>query len=439
MSVDAGLWKVLTSSVLATAGVVAVGLAAVPVLVPHPEPPVEPVNVVAPTPTSPVVQAPAGWTSAAEQYRAAQVQRAVVAVADELVTGSEFSEPEWLSTGGHLSRGVALPKRQVTEESRAKVDRQVAAVRAAVREAIVEQTTMGATAGAASTDAADAWGSSTYLWDDPSPTAQAQEPSEDPTRAQDPTSNPSPTSDPSPNNGADAKAEVKVRLAQANIYYDLSREAWLADYARVRALQPDFITLNEAAYRTDAELAVGGYAIRRSNDNSSTRETPVLWRTDRWTEIASGTRTLNNRPVRWGVRAVNWVTLKHLATGKVVSVISAHPAPTIPVTRGLLSEFMGGLSALVKELGASGPVFVGGDLNVQYQSAPYPAAALASAGLQATYDTLGRPEGGTGDHRGGIIDYMLYQPGKGVSADKQGKVEQASDHDTMWADFTLPH
>jgi endonuclease/exonuclease/phosphatase (EEP) superfamily protein YafD len=429
VSVEVGLWKAIASSVLATTGVIAVGLAAVPVLAPHPQAPVEPVNVVEPSATTPPpAVAPAGWISAAEQYRAAQVQRAVAAVAEHLVSGSQHSEAEWLSGGGHLSRGVVLPSVKVTEKSRTRVDEQVAAVREAVREAMKPEESLMASSADTSTP------SPTVT---PEPDAPASEaPSTDPS----PAITPSPEDEPDPESGAesDAGSSVTVRLAQANIKYNLSRAQWLGDYARVRTLKPDFITLNEAAYRTDAELAVGGYAISRSHDNASTMETPVLWRTDRWTEIASGTRLLTNRQVKWGVRAVNWVTVRNLRTNQVVSVISAHPAPTIAVTRGLLPEFMQGLAALTRELGTQGPVFVGGDLNVQYRSEPYPTAALASAGLQATYDDFGKPVGGTGDHFGGTIDYLLYQPGKGVTAVQQGKVEQASDHDTIWADFALP-
>lgn len=392
VSFVAGPWKVLASTVAAAAGLMAVGFAAVPVLVPHPQA-VEPINVVEPTrPPAPSVEAPAGWASAAEQYRVAQAQQALAAMDVKLASGSRHAEVEWVTTGGHLPRGERLPTAEATSPSRAE----------------------GKKAAAAGTKKN---GTSLPL---PTPTTTAS-PAPDTTAS------------------AQAKSRMSVRLAQANIFYDLPRTKWLADYERVRALQPDFITLNEAAYRTDAELAVDGYAIKRGYDNSSTRETPVLWRTDRWTEVASGTSTLTNRKVRWGVRAVNWVTLKHLTTGKVISVVSAHPAPTISATQGLLTEFMTGLTALVKDLSASGPVFVGGDLNVQYESTPYPTGALNAAGLEATYDTLGRPDGGTGDHRGGIIDYLLYQPDRGVTVTGQGKVEQNSDHDTMWADFTLTH
>lgn len=409
MSFVAGPWKVLATSVAAAAGLMAVGLAAVPVLVPHPQPPVEAVNVVAPS-SEPSLSttAPSGWVSAGEQYRAAQAQQALTATDAKLVSGAGTGEIEWVTAGGHLSRGVVLravkaPRGPRDEDRQGGVGRSERAKPHGTASSQPSQTSKRS-----SSDTSSASGGSTGTKSAPAAQAAAQVP------------------------------RVSVRLAQANIYYDLPPAKWLADYERVRALHPDFITLNEAAYRTDAELAVDGYAIKRGYDNSSTRETPVLWRTDRWTEVASGTSTLTNRKVKWGVRAVNWVTLKHLTTGKVVSVISAHPAPTVPATQGLLTEFMTGLTALVNELDASGPVFVGGDLNVHYESGPYPTDALASAGLSATYDTLGRPDGGTGDHRGGIIDYLLYQPSKGVKATEQGKVEQNSDHDTMWGDFTLP-
>lgn len=436
MSIDVGLWRVLASSVLATSGVIAVGLSAVPVLVPHPQT-VEPVNVVtaAPTPataaSSAPVSAPAGWDSASEQYAADRALRALQTTTHPMVAGSPWTELEWLSGGTHTVRATFAPhgvppgtKPEPAKKAPAR-DHETKAVSGAADHKARRDDERGENR-AASTAGTDKPTPS------PLPTTLTTTPA---TPTATPTATPgTPTTTPPPA-PQPPKGTGTLRLVQANIKTSMDNGRWFADYARVTALKPDFITLNEASTRTDAALTASGYGIHRAHTDASTRETPVLWRLDTWDETASGTRYLTTRHVKWGVRAVNWVTVKNLHTGQVVSVISAHPAPTIPVTRGLLPEFMQGLAALTRDLAAKGPVFIGGDLNVHYQSDPYPRAALASAGLQSTFDTLGRLP--TGDH-GAIIDYMLFQPGKGVTALRQGKVEQNSDHHTLWADFALP-
>lgn len=241
-----------------------------------------------------------------------------------------------------------------------------------------------------------------------------------------------PTQTPVPTTGP-----VALRMAQANIKSSLSPAAFASDLREVLASGPDFVTLNEAPRRTDDQIAQGGYAAYRGTHSNWTRETPVLWRTDRWEQVAVGTRYLTTRQVKWGVRAVNWVTLRHRTTGAVVSVVSAHPAPTIGVTRGLLPQFMYRLAALVRELEAQGAVLVGGDLNMGYHGPLWTGAALASARLSATYDAFGAPPGGTGDHGGATIDYVLYQRDNGLTPTSQGTHELFSDHDAVWADFLL--
>lgn len=449
MSVNVGLWKVLASSVLATSGLVAAGVVAVPALVPAASSPA-PVAA-APTARPSVSTAPAGWTSAADQYAATRAERALRTMAEEMVAGSPWSELEWLSGGTHAARPTLAPAGEPTVKHQRDVDRKAEVVNTAVAKshqsapertlaASTADTETGSTAGSSSPPVdgngglgnESGTGSSTGAGsgsNSGSGNGQTTTPATtSPTTETTPT--PPPASTPEP-----PTSDTAIRLVQANIKTSMDNGRWFADYARVKALKPDFITLNEASTRTDAALTAGGYGIHRAQADSSTRETPVLWRLDTWTETASGTRYLTTRKVKWGVRAVNWVTVKNLHTGQVVSIISAHPAPTIPVTRGLLPEFMQGLAALTRELADKGPVFIGGDLNVHYQSDPYPRAAFASAGLQPTFDSLGRMP--TGDH-GAIIDYLLFQPHRGVAAIRQGKVEQNSDHHTIWADFSLP-
>ena len=186
------------------------------------------------------------------------------------------------------------------------------------------------------------------------------------------------------------------------------------DLGLVTVDSPDFITLNEAHRRTDAQITPPGYASWRGQGDMWVRETPVLWRTDRWALVDHGTRLMHNHPaimgpkVTYGVRYANWVTLTDIE-GSTVSVVSAHTSPLIPGTVALLGEYVNALDDLVEELADNGPVLVGGDFNVHYFSTRYPRAALAAAGLVSTYDVLGQPTGGwaTGTHHGATIDYIL--------------------------------
>lgn len=241
---------------------------------------------------------------------------------------------------------------------------------------------------------------------------------------------PPPSPPPSPSPDGDGQT---VRLAHANI--KIGTSTFASDLATVSAGSPDFITLNEAAFRSDVQIRPPGYHSYRSMEHVYTRETPVLWRADRWDMVDTGTRWLTRRKVKWGERAVNWVTLRSLQTGRTVSVVSAHPAPTTRATAGLLPVFTEGLTRVVGELRAHGPVLVGGDLNAHYTSALYPRALLAAGDLTATYDTFGMPPGGTGDHRGGTIDYLLHTTGLRPTA--QSKAELASDHDALFGTFEL--
>lgn len=229
-------------------------------------------------------------------------------------------------------------------------------------------------------------------------------------------------------------APTSVSITQANLYQGMSAALFAQDLATVTSTEPDFITLNEAGHRSEAEIRPPGYAAYRTTGSPYLEETPVLWRADRWTQVDAGSRWLTTRKVKWGERAVNWVTLRS-TTGQVLSVVSAHPAPTLQRTAGLLPIFMDGLADLVRELSPRGPVLVGGDFNAGYHGPLWPGEALATAGLTSTYDVFGVPAGGTGDHFGHTIDYVFHTAG--LAPTGQSTVELSSDHDAVLATFSL--
>ncbi len=230
--------------------------------------------------------------------------------------------------------------------------------------------------------------------------------------------------------------EMDVRMVHANILSRMGASQFSADLREATAGAPDFVTLNEAV-RPPELLALPSYAYYRGTDSRWTLETTVMWRTDRWQALSTGTRYLHQRGGTYGTRAVNWVTLQSVETGKVVSVVSTHASPVGKGTPDLLPLYMSGLSALVRELSAQGPVFAGGDLNADYGSGRFPRGGMEAGGLATTYDVHGIPPGGTGDHGGHTIDFLMYQPGAGVSSTTQWKMELFSDHDAVAGDFHL--
>jgi endonuclease/exonuclease/phosphatase (EEP) superfamily protein YafD len=228
-----------------------------------------------------------------------------------------------------------------------------------------------------------------------------------------------------------------VRFAHANIFTGLSAGSFAADLREVISHSPDFVTLNEADWRSDQAITPVGYDSYRGTQDRWARETPVLWRTDRWTPLDAGSTVMHARPGhKWGKRTANWVTLRS-TSGRVVSVISAHTSPTVPGTTGLLNVYMQHVNNLAARLAVKGDVLLGGDLNVGYQGRAYPGGLLAAGGLSTTFDLLGRPAGGTGDHHGAIIDYIVFKQNAALVPLRQGKFELLSDHDGLWADFRL--
>ncbi len=129
--------------------------------------------------------------------------------------------------------------------------------------------------------------------------------------------------------------------------------------------------------------------------NRFTASTPVAWRTDRWTALDQGVFRISNwrgkppgREIELGRRFANWVTLQG-TDGRVLSVVSIHVAPVTKGMPDLLRSSVERLGILTDTLSASGPVLVGGDFNVAFNSGRYPRDLLSAHGLVPTYDTMG--------------------------------------------------
>lgn len=229
-----------------------------------------------------------------------------------------------------------------------------------------------------------------------------------------------------------------VTLIHANILARLSVEEFQSDVREVLSSRPDVVTYNEVPLRQDSVIAPDGYDLQRSMKNRYTAATAVAWRSDRWSEVDSGTFRISNyreipsgRSIRLGLRYANWVTL-HSDEGRQMSVVAAHVPPLVKDMPDLLRPSVRRIGELVARLAPSGPVMVGGDFNVHYTSSRYPGDLLEAAKMVPTYDTLGTyfP---TGDHRGATIDYIFNRGEGALTVDQQSKFELNSDHDAVVA------
>lgn len=244
-----------------------------------------------------------------------------------------------------------------------------------------------------------------------------------------------------PAQAASRTADSDITFIATNLRSPQSYQSFQKDAAEVFSHQPDLVAYNEVAFRYDGFLAPEGYQLWRK-PGQYTGATPVAWRTDTWSLVASGTRQISfykKRPpgkqTKLGLRFANWVTLQ-AAGGRTLSVVAIHVAPVFRDDTGrerdLLRPSVRRLSALVEELGVHGPVLVGGDFNVHYKSRRYPRGILTGAGLAPTYDLMGSyfP---TGDHGGHTVDYVFVRGSDELEVDDHYPVELRSDHDAVVA------
>jgi len=212
-----------------------------------------------------------------------------------------------------------------------------------------------------------------------------------------------------------------VVLAQANIPQRSGMSGYRASMSRVLSKHPDFVTLNEQAGRSLAQLVSGapGYAAFRDPSvghdagASQTLDTAILFRADTWRLVTGGRvklvdddrTTYTGRPVVWD-RFATWATLTRISDGATVSVVSVHqmtnPAkygPNKPLRQAKYGAGMDVLLDLVQNLAGSGPVLIGGDFNVhasqqnQRWTAPAKMAAAGYGWYSKDVDYLFVPAG----------------------------------------------
>lgn len=269
------------------------------------------------------------------------------------------------------------------------------------------------------------------------PAGAAASPSASPSPTQSPvTSRASTSSHPSPPSKGQG-----FRVVESNLDSPQPWQKFQQDDNQIRRQHPDFQILNEVAYRHSKVLAPAGYSIWRTPGRYS-GETPVVWNSNRWTITSQGTSMISNRrgvpsgfQVQVGMRYANWATFTNGA-GREVSIVSAHYVPPVPSWPNLAPIETKRLGHLMDWLSQRGPVIAGGDLNKAYGSRAFPRRVMNQHHLVPTYDVLGAPKGGTGDHHGNTIDFTLMR--QRAHADRpvhQYTMSQNSDHKAVVTDF----
>jgi hypothetical protein len=241
-----------------------------------------------------------------------------------------------------------------------------------------------------------------------------------------------------------------IVVAQANIPDRVGMAGFSASMPRVLSSRPDFVSLNEMAGRSLAQIeaAAPGYAAYREPvpvPGPSARESVsnvVAWRSDTWTRVAGGRVTLveddrgfyDGHPIVWD-RFVTWTILQR-TDGAVVSMLSTHHMINPykyprqhgdpPLTRAeQYGQGMDTLIGLAAALAAHGPVLIAGDMNTHptYTDLPWSAVAKMSAA-------------GYGWHAAGI-DFIFYQRRLGVTLTNGWSGAMQSDHPWVAARLSM--
>lgn len=240
--------------------------------------------------------------------------------------------------------------------------------------------------------------------------------------------------------GLAAYSAPRYRMIQSNEAQGMGTGHLEADVRKLTRMGPDFITYNEVSYRKAASLAPGHYDVYH-HAGVYQGESAIAWDHTRWADVTKGVWMISNKTGKpagqkldWGVRYATWVTLRNKATGHRVSVIATHFAPDTAYTRGLAKPSAERLTYLVKALQGRGPVFVGGDLNFQYDGHRYPRSTFAAAHLIPTYDVTKKVPVTNG--KASTIDYLMVRGIAKYTTGNQKAIATNSDHNAVLADFS---
>ena len=280
----------------------------------------------------------------------------------------------------------------------------------------------------------------------------------------------------------EVQATAQLRIVTYNTGSRLRPGTAMRDLATLMSKHPDVISLQELANPEKRSRIREKYvACERCHwaakmpRRAVPGETPVLYRSDRFDLVGSGSVQVTQStyvgsagagPRTISAKYVNWVHLRDLRTGRPLFVLNNHAVPSVEDRSGgpnhrhprrlkLFRQHMNGLQDLVARITRKpwGLVFVTGDLNVNFRRdrvlapAMFPYRKLGEVGLRASYQALHAPRVGTHSLPSGVdirlIDYVYFLPRRSLEPSAQRVLRGlASDHRPLVVDFDVtisPH
>ena len=263
-----------------------------------------------------------------------------------------------------------------------------------------------------------------------------------------------------------------VTVATYNTEYGRSADTVVAELKRIATDGADVIGLQEMGVkaRRDAVRAqmidcAGCKWAALMTDLPEQNATPILYRSATFSLQDSGTKKVSERtyvgssgagPSTLKAKYVNWVLLRHRATGRLMYVLNNHAVPSVqgadggPNTKNperleLYRQHMAGLRSLIAELHATGAaVFVTGDFNVNYrrdvvlQPRVFPYHNLDQVNVAASYRRMGMPRIGTHGSGDRLIDYVHHLKRRGTPVSAQRVLTgYGSDHRPVLASYRI--
>lgn len=264
--------------------------------------------------------------------------------------------------------------------------------------------------------------------------------------------------------------ELNVRVLSFNIRYGTAADganAWTHRkelvYDVIRRQDSDFVGLQEALrFQIDAiHEAVPGYGevgVGRDDGNEAGEYSAILYKSDRWRAVKSGTLWLSDTPdvpgsMTWGneiTRIVSWGRFVEKTSGRALWVFNTHFDHASQPSRMKSAQM---LASLIADREPRDPVVVSGDFNagednpaiLYLKNAPHrsPVRLLDTFRvLHPDANPVGTFGGFEGRRDGPKIDYVFVGPDIRVREagiifeNRDGRYP--SDHYPVYAEIVLP-
>ena len=263
--------------------------------------------------------------------------------------------------------------------------------------------------------------------------------------------------------------ELNVRVLSFNIRYGTAldgMDAWPYRkelvYDVIRRQDSDFVGLQEALrFQIDAiRESVPGYdevGVGRDDGRQAGEYSAILYKSDRWRAVDSGTLWLSDTPddpgsMTWGneiTRIVTWARFVEEESGRAVQVFNTHFDHISQPSRVKSAEL---LASRIASREPADPVIVTGDFNagegnpailyLKNTANESPVLVDTFRALHPDADAVGTGGGFEGRRDGPKIDYVFAEPDArvreaGIIRDSRNG-RYPSDHFPVYAEIALP-